>query len=100
MKKGVEKGVDRLGIAYKRTTNDFNFRRLGALGACSICHGTGPIIEFRYVTRNYQSPRTKKICKTLQEHEHSFWICTACANNMIERAKGILKITIESEDNS
>jgi hypothetical protein len=98
MKNGVEKGVDGHGFDYKRAENDFGFRRLGAYSACSVCHGTGAIIEFSYVTRNYQSPRTKKICKTLQEHEHSFWICPACADNMIERGKGILKITIESEE--
>lgn len=99
MEHGVEKGVDGWGYDYKRTINDFHFRRLSVGSACSICHGTGAIIEFRYVTRNYQSPRTKKICKTLQAHEHSFWICPACADNMIERGKGILKITVEREGN-
>lgn len=80
-----ERGIDLLGAEYKRTEHDFFFRHLEQDNCCcSICHGTGAKWEFRYVTRNYQSPRTKKICKTLQAHEHSLWICPRCLENMKE----------------
>lgn len=81
----IEQGIDWLGSEYKLTSNDFAIRHLEQNNCCcSICHGTGARWEFRYVTRNYQSPRTKKICKTLQAHEHSFWICPRCLENMKE----------------
>lgn len=81
----TEQGVDWLGAEYKRTEHDFSFRHLEQDNCCcSICHGTGAKWEFRYVTRNYQSPKTKKICKTLQAHERSFWMCPRCLENMAQ----------------
>lgn len=81
----IEQGVDWLGAEYKRTDKDFTFRHLEQDNCCcSICHGTGAKWEFRYVTRNYQSPKTKKICKSLQAHGHSFWICPRCLENMVQ----------------
>ena len=81
----IESGTDWLGAEYKRTDHDFTFRHLQQDNCCcSVCHGTGAKWEFGYVTRNYQSPRTKKICKTLQAHEHSFWICPKCLQNLME----------------
>lgn len=68
---------------FKRTSNDFSVRPLTQNNCiCSVCHGTGATWEFRFVTRNYASPRRKNyICKTLQEHEHSFWVCPKCLMN-------------------
>ena len=81
----TEHGVDWLGAEYKRTEHDFSFRCLEQDDCCcSICHGIGAKWEFRYVTRNYQSPKTKKICKTLQAHERSLWICPMCLENMVQ----------------
>lgn len=96
----TEHGTDVDGCEYKRTSNDFHFRWLEESNCiCSICHGTGAKIEFRYVTRNYASPRTNKICKTLQAHEHSFWICPICllkldskANTIKERVKKLFSV--------
>lgn len=86
----IEQGRDRLDVEYKRTSNDFHFRWLENDNcACSICHGVGAKIEFEYVTRNYQSSRTKKICKTLQEHGHSFWICPTCLENLLDKAERV-----------
>ena len=87
----IDKGVDRLGCEYKRTSNDFHFRWLEQDNCiCNICHGTGAKIEFEYVTRDYESNRKKgKICATLQAHGHSFWICPECLNNLNEKAKVI-----------
>ena len=81
----MEQGIDWLGVEYKRTANDFHLRRLKQENCCcSICHGIGAKWEFRYVIRNYASPRVKgKICKTLQAHERSFWICQECLDNMM-----------------
>lgn len=88
----IKQGVDGLGCEYKQTSNDFRFRWLEQDNcACSICHGTGAKIEMEYVTRNYQSPRTKKICKKLQAHEHSFWICPTCLENMNSKAREVKK---------
>ena len=90
----IESGTDWLGAEYKRTDHDFTFRHLQQDNCCcSVCHGTGAKWEFGYVTRNYQSPRTKKICKTLQAHEHRFWICQRCLDNM----KAIAGLTISVE---
>ena len=81
----IKQGVDDYGAEYKRTSHDFSFKFLTQDNCvCNICHGTGAKWGFRYVTRNYQSPRTKKICKTLQAHEHSFWICPECLQNLTE----------------
>ena len=89
----TEQGTDKYGAEYKRTSNDFRFRKLKQDNCvCSICHGCGATIEFEYVTRNYQSARSKKICKTLQAHGHSFWICPTCIKNLVEKSKGLVKI--------
>lgn len=81
----IEQGTDSYGAEYKRTSHDFSFKFLTQDNCvCNICHGIGAKWGFRYVTRNYQSPRTKKICKTLQAHEHSFWICPKCLQNLTE----------------
>ena len=84
----TEQGTDIGGWEYKRTSNDFNFRWLEQSNCvCSICHGNGAKIEFEYVTRNYESDRRKgKICKTLQAHGHSFWICPTCLYNLNTKA--------------
>lgn len=87
----TEQGTDRYGAEYKRTSNDFHFRLLEQDNCvCSICHATGAKIEFEYVTRNYESARQKgKICKSLQAHAHSFWICPICLYRLDSRANGI-----------
>lgn len=85
----TEQGIDSFGCEYKRTEHDFVFRHIQQENCCcSICHGTGAKYKFRYVIRNYKSPRTAKICKTLQAHERSFWICQECLDNM-ERLTGL-----------
>ena len=92
-----DSGTDNYGAEYKRTPNDFGFRRLKQDNCvCSICHGTGAVIEFEYVTRNYESARRKgKICKTLQAHGHSFWICPHCIENLVNKSKGLFKVLVK-----
>jgi RNA polymerase subunit RPABC4/transcription elongation factor Spt4 len=93
----TESGTDRYGAEYKRTSNDFHFRLLEQDNCvCSICHGTGAKVEFRYVTRDYESARRKgKICKTLQAHEHSFWICPVCVENLVKKSRGLVKVLVK-----
>ena len=83
----TEQGTDRHGAEYKRTDDDFHARYLEQDNCvCSICHGIGAKIEIRYVVRNYESARVKKkICKNLQAHEHSLWICPKCINNFKQK---------------
>lgn len=90
----TEQGVDNYGAEYKRTSNDFNFKRLEQNNCvCSICHGTGAKLEFRYITRNYESKRVKnRICKDLQAHEHIFWICEKCIKNLVNKSQGLVKV--------
>lgn len=79
----TEHGKDEYGAEYKRTSNDFHFRRLEQSNCvCTICHGTGAVLEFRYIMRDYESRRRERICKTLQAHERSFWICQKCMFNL------------------
>lgn len=79
-----EQGIDAYGAKFKRTSDDFLFRWLEEDNyLCNICHGTGAKIELQYFTRNYASARRRNvICKTLQTHEHSFWICPKCLDNL------------------
>ena len=83
----TEQGTDRYGAEYKRTDNDFHVKYLEQdNGVCSVCHGTGAKIEIRYVVRNYESARVKKkICKNLQAHERSLWICPKCIKNFKQK---------------
>ena len=83
----TEQRTDRYGAEYKRTDNDFHVRYLEQDNCiCSVCHGTGAKIEIRYVVRNYESARVKnKICKNLQAHERSLWICPKCINNFKQK---------------
>ena len=94
----TEQGVDRYRAEYKRTSNDFHFRILEQDNCvCSICHGTGAKIEFGYVTRNYESARQRgRICKNLQAHGHSFWICPTCIDNLVEKSKGLVKVLVKA----
>ena len=87
----TEQGTGIGGWEYKRTSNDFHFRWLEQDNCvCSICHGSGAKIEFEYVTRNYESATRKgKICKTLQAHGHSFWICPTCLTNLNKKAEKV-----------
>lgn len=92
-------GVDEYGAEFKRTRNDFRFRKLEQDNCvCSICHGTGAKIEFEYVTRNYGSAKRKgKICKNLQAHGHRFWICQNCIDNLVNKSHGLVKILVDAE---
>lgn len=94
----TQKGRDLGGWEYKRTSNDFYFRRLEQdNGVCSICHGTGAKIEVRYRTRNYMSAKGK-ICKNLQAHEHYIWLCLFCMKNFSEKFEKDLGLKAESEE--
>lgn len=80
-----ETGTDKYGSEFARSTEDFNFKKLTQNNCiCNICHGTDAEIEFNYVTRDYSSKHSKRvICKTLQTHEHGFWICPKCLENLL-----------------
>lgn len=46
---------------------------------CNICHRAGRVAKINYYTQDYASNKRKgKICKTLQKHPHSIWICEKC----------------------
>lgn len=93
----TQQGIDLGGWEYKRTSNDFHFRRLEQDNCvCSICHGTGAKIEVRYITRNYKSAKGK-ICKNLQAHEHSIWLCLPCMTNFSKKFDKDLGLKAESE---
>lgn len=95
----TEQGTDRYGAEYKRTNNDFHVRYLEQNNCvCSVCHGTGAKIEIRYVVRNYESARVKKkICKNLQAHERSLWICPKCIDNFKQKLSVITERRTDDE---
>ena len=84
--------VDEYGFDYERKKDDFNVRKLKHDNCmCSICHGLGAKFEIGYVTRDYESDKTKgRICKRLQEHYHSFWICEPCLKNFWQKAHNVI----------
>ena len=50
--------------------------------SCQICFRLGRVAKIQYYTQNYGSNKRKgKICKTLQKHPHSIWICEKCLND-------------------
>lgn len=87
----IQMGKDHYGAEFKRTSNDFRFRWLEQDNCvCGICHGTGAKIEFGYVTRDYESAKQRgRICKNLQAHGHSFWICPTCLTNLNKKAEKV-----------
>jgi len=49
---------------------------------CSICFRLGRVAKIKYYTQNYASNKRKgKICKRLQKHPHSIWICEKCMDD-------------------
>lgn len=61
---------------------------------CDICHGGGRVAKIDYYKKNYRSnKRPGKICKTLQKHPISIWICERCMNDFkgewIRSTKGL-----------
>ena len=46
---------------------------------CSICRSVGRVTKIKWYEQDYESNKQKgKICKTLQKHTHSVWICEEC----------------------
>jgi hypothetical protein len=86
-----QKGVDRLGTEYARASDDFKFTVLnGETHICSICHGTGAKLEIEGTIRDYASDKNPKhICKTLQKHSFSLWICPTCYETL-KRARSMV----------
>lgn len=49
---------------------------------CNICFRTGRVMKIKYYVQDYASNKRKgKICKTLQKHPRSIWICERCYND-------------------
>ena len=49
---------------------------------CNICFRTGRVMKIKYYVQDYASNKRKgKICKTLQKHPRSIWICEKCYND-------------------
>ena len=49
---------------------------------CDICFRLGRVMKVRYYVQDYRSNKRKdKICKTLQKHPRSIWICERCYND-------------------
>ncbi len=93
----IKKGIDKYGAEYKRTPMDFTIKKLEQDNCvCSVCHGTGAVLSVSYVTRNYESAINRgKICKNLQAHGHSLWICRECLDNFRTKAKGVLENEVQ-----
>lgn len=49
---------------------------------CNICFRLGRVAKISYYTQSYESNKRKgKICKRLQKHPHTIWICEKCMND-------------------
>ena len=47
--------------------------------SCNICFRVGRVAKIKYYTQDYGSnKRPGKICKRLQKHSHSIWVCEKC----------------------
>lgn len=49
---------------------------------CDMCKGVGGVVKVHYVVRNYESPKTKRICQKLQKHYREVWICRNCLDGV------------------
>lgn len=52
---------------------------------CSVCfkHVDKKIVKLKWYTQDYASNKRKgKVCKTLQKHPHSIWICDKCIEDL------------------
>lgn len=61
---------------------------------CSICFRLGRVAKIKYYVQDYASNKRKgKICKTLQKHPRSIWVCEKCMNDFrsefIRSTKGL-----------
>ncbi len=75
-------------IHYKKATNS----------CCSICFKLGKVMTVSWYTQDYRSNKRKgKICKTLQKHPHSIWICDKCLKDLRAAYFGSLHEQFESE---
>ena len=46
---------------------------------CSVCFCQARVAKLKWYTQDYASNKRKgKICKNLQKHPHSIWICEKC----------------------
>ena len=46
---------------------------------CSVCFRSARVAKIKWYTQDYASNKRKgKICKNLQKHPHSLWICESC----------------------
>ena len=50
---------------------------------CDICHRANRVAKIKYYTQDYGSNKRKgKVCKNLQKHPHSIWICEKCMDDI------------------
>ena len=50
---------------------------------CNICHRPRKVLILKYYTKDYASnTRPGKICKTLQVHPHTIWVCKKCLEDL------------------
>lgn len=61
---------------------------------CNICHRLSHVAKIEYYTQDYGSNKRKgKICKKLQKHPHSIWICEKCMDDFesewVRHTKGL-----------
>lgn len=51
---------------------------------CGICFKLNHVMRVKWYTQDYASEKTGKICKNLQKHPHSLWVCRDCYRDLCD----------------
>lgn len=57
-------------------------RTISEYAQCDCCHKVSGVVKIHYTVRNYES-KTGRLCKKLQAHRRSYWLCRDCFGELL-----------------